>query len=30
MDKNWDDLIDVEVVPVRTSSQAAEVIAPEL
>jgi hypothetical protein len=27
---NWDDLVDFEIVPVRTSRQAAEAIAPEL
>ncbi len=28
--KNWGDLVDFEIVPVRTSSQAAEAIAPHL
>ncbi len=28
--KNWNDLVDFEIVPVRTSSEAAEAIAPEL
>jgi hypothetical protein len=28
--KNWDDLVEFEIVPVRTSSQAAEAIAPQL
>lgn len=27
---NWDDLIDFEIVPVRTSAEAAAAIAPEL
>ena len=27
---NWDDLVDFEVVPVRTSAQAATVMAPKL
>ena len=27
---NWDDLVDFEIVPVRTSEQAATAIAPEL
>jgi hypothetical protein len=27
---NWQDLIDVEIVPVRTSAEAALAIAPEL
>lgn len=27
---NWDDLIDFEIVPVRTSAEAAAIIAPEL
>jgi hypothetical protein len=27
---NWDDLVDFEIVPVRTSAQAAEAIAPQL
>jgi hypothetical protein len=27
---NWDDLIDFEIVPVRTSAEAAAVIAQEL
>ena len=27
---NWEDLIDFEIVPVRTSAEAALVIAPEL
>jgi hypothetical protein len=27
---NWDDLIDFEVIPVRTSVEAAAAIAPEL
>jgi hypothetical protein len=27
---NWDDLTDFEIVPVRTSAEAAAVIAPEL
>jgi hypothetical protein len=27
---NWDDLIDFEIVAVRTSSEAAAVIAPEV
>ena len=26
----WDDLVDFEIVPVRTSAEAAAVIAPEL
>ena len=28
--RNWDDLLDFEVVPVRTSSEAAAAIAPAL
>ena len=28
--KNWDDLVDFEVIPVRTSADAAAAIAPEL
>jgi hypothetical protein len=27
---SWDDLIDFEIIPVRTSDQAAKAIAPEL
>ena len=27
---NWNDLVDFEIVPVRTSEQAASAIAPEL
>ena len=27
---NWDDLTDFEIIPVRTSAEAAAVIAPEL
>lgn len=27
---NWDDLVEFEIVPVRTSEQAAKVIAPKL
>ena len=27
---NWSDLIDFELIPVRTSQEAAAVIAPEL
>ncbi len=27
---NWDDLVEFEIVPVRTSEQAVEAIAPEL
>ena len=27
---NWDDLIDFEIIPVRTSAEAAAAIAPEL
>jgi hypothetical protein len=27
---HWDDLVDFEVVPVRTSAEAAQAIAPEL
>jgi hypothetical protein len=27
---HWDDLVDFEIVPVRTSAEAADVIAPEL
>jgi hypothetical protein len=27
---NWEDLIDFEIVPVRTSAEAARAIAPEL
>jgi hypothetical protein len=27
---NWDDLADFEIVPVRTSAEAAAVIAPQL
>ena len=27
---NWDDLVDFEIVPVRTSEEAAAVIAPQL
>lgn len=28
--KNWEDLVEFEIVPVRTSAQAAAAIAPEL
>lgn len=28
--KHWDDLIDFEIIPVRTSADAAAAIAPEL
>ena len=28
--KNWDDLTDFEIIPVRTSAEAAAAIAPEL
>lgn len=28
--KNWDDLVEFEIVPVRTSAEAAVAIAPEL
>jgi len=28
--RNWEDLVDFEVVPVRTSGEAAEAIAPRL
>lgn len=28
--RNWDDLVDFEIVPVRTSTQAAQAIAPQL
>lgn len=28
--KNWDDLVDFEIVPVRTSAEAAQAIAPRL
>jgi hypothetical protein len=28
--KHWDDLTDFEIVPVRTSAEAAAVIRPEL
>jgi hypothetical protein len=28
--RNWDDLVDFEVVPVRTSAEAAAAIQPEL
>lgn len=28
--KNWDDLVDFEIVPVRTSQEAAQAIAPRL
>lgn len=28
--KHWDDLVDFEIVPVRTSTQAAQAIAPHL
>jgi hypothetical protein len=28
--RHWDDLVDFEIVPVRTSEQAAAAIAPEL
>jgi hypothetical protein len=28
--QHWDDLVDFEIVPVRTSAEAAAVIAPEL
>ena len=27
---NWDDLVEFEIVPVRTSEQAVQAIAPEL
>lgn len=27
---NWDDLTDFEIIPVRTSAEAAAAIAPEL
>lgn len=27
---NWDDLVEFEIVPVRTSAEAQQVIAPEL
>jgi hypothetical protein len=27
---NWDDLVDFEIIPVRTSAEAAEAIEPEL
>ncbi len=27
---NWDDLVEFEIIPVRTSEQAAAAIAPEL
>jgi hypothetical protein len=27
---NWDDLIDFEIIPVRTSAEAAAAIAPQL
>jgi len=27
---NWEDLVDFEIVPVRTSAEAAEVMAPRL
>jgi hypothetical protein len=27
---NWDDLVDFEIVPVRTSAEAAQAIAPRL
>ncbi len=27
---NWDDLVEFEIVPVRTSEEAARAIAPEL
>jgi hypothetical protein len=27
---NWDDLIDFEIIPVRTSTEAAAAIAPQL
>ena len=27
---NWNDLIDFEIIPVRTSAEAAATIAPEL
>ena len=27
---NWDDLIDFEIIPVRTSAEAASVMGPEL
>ena len=27
---NWDDLVDFEIIPVRTSAEAAAAIAPEL
>jgi hypothetical protein len=27
---NWDDLIDFEIIPVRTSQEAAAVMAPQL
>ena len=27
---NWDDLIDFEIIPVRTSAEAAAAVAPEL
>ena len=28
--RNWEDLVDFEVIPVRTSAEAAEAIAPRL
>lgn len=28
--RHWDDLVDFEIVPVRTSAEAAAAIAPEL
>ena len=28
--KNWDDLVDFEIIPVRTSEDAAKAIAPRL
>jgi hypothetical protein len=28
--KNWEDLVDFEFIPVRTSKDAAELIAPQL
>jgi len=27
---NWDDLVEFEIVPVRTSTEAAQAIAPQL
>jgi len=28
--ENWDDLVDFEIIPVRTSAEAASAIAPKL